>query len=57
MSPSQPYGQDSAEKSNFHVVLLAKNITGYRNLMQLTSKAHVEGYYYKPSTTPDGAIS
>lgn len=32
----------------FHLVLLAKNETGYRNLVQLTTKAHLEGFYYKP---------
>jgi len=31
-----------------HLVLLAKNITGYRNLVKLTSIAHTEGFYYKP---------
>jgi DNA polymerase III subunit alpha len=40
--------RNPADKSNYHVVLLAKNLTGYRNLMQLTSKAHLEGFYYKP---------
>jgi len=35
-------------KSNYHLVLLAKNAEGYKNLMQLTSKAHLEGFYYKP---------
>jgi DNA polymerase III subunit alpha len=38
----------AAEKSSYHLVLLAKNLTGYRNLMQLTTKAHLEGFYYKP---------
>jgi len=38
----------SADKANYHVVLLAKNQTGYRNLMQLASIAQVEGFYYKP---------
>ncbi|MBI2268343.1 MAG: DNA polymerase III subunit alpha [Candidatus Blackburnbacteria bacterium] len=32
----------------FHVILLACNEEGYRNLMKLTSIAHLEGYYYKP---------
>src|ERR1035437_3111429 len=41
-------GRTAADKSSYHVVLLAKNLTGYRNLMQLTSKAHLEGFYYKP---------
>ncbi len=31
-----------------HLVLLAKDETGYRNLIQLVTKAHLEGYYYKP---------
>jgi DNA polymerase III subunit alpha len=38
----------AAEKSSAHIVLLAKNQIGYRNLIQLTTKAHLEGYYYKP---------
>lgn len=31
-----------------HLVLLAKNIAGYRNLIKLTSYGHLEGFYYKP---------
>src|SRR3989344_3604688 len=30
------------------LVLLAKNETGYKNLIQLVSKAHLEGFYYRP---------
>ena len=32
----------------YHLILLAKNITGYRNLVKLTTIAHLEGFYYKP---------
>jgi DNA polymerase-3 subunit alpha len=32
----------------FHIVLLAKNKTGYQNLIKLTSLAHLEGFYYRP---------
>ena len=32
----------------FHLTLLSENLVGYRNLMQLTSKAHLEGFYRKP---------
>lgn len=32
----------------FHLLLLAKNLTGYQNLMKLTSIAHLEGFSYKP---------
>lgn len=35
-------------KDNFHITLLAKDYDGYKNLMKLTSIAHMEGYYYKP---------
>ncbi|RLD89514.1 MAG: DNA polymerase III subunit alpha, partial [Bacteroidetes bacterium] len=36
------------DKSGWHLVLLAKNRTGYENLMKLVSAAWTEGYYYKP---------
>ena len=32
----------------FHLILLAENNTGYKNLVQLVSKANIEGFYYKP---------
>ncbi len=32
----------------YHLTLLSKDLTGYRNLMLLTSKAYLEGFYYKP---------
>jgi len=32
----------------YHIILLAKNNTGYKNLLQLTTIAHLEGFYYKP---------
>jgi len=31
-----------------HLVLLARNNTGYQNLIKLTSQAHLQGFYYKP---------
>src|SRR6266705_2342791 len=36
------------EKVNYHLILLAKDFEGYRNLARLTSKAYTEGFYYKP---------
>jgi DNA polymerase-3 subunit alpha len=36
-----------------HLVLLAKNLVGYKNLMKLTTIAHLEGYYYKPRIDKD----
>jgi DNA polymerase-3 subunit alpha len=32
----------------YHLTLLAKNNTGYQNLLKLVSKANLEGFYYKP---------
>jgi DNA polymerase-3 subunit alpha len=38
----------SGTKKYYHLILLAKNITGYKNLMRLVTRANLEGYYYKP---------
>ena len=40
--------QPQAERDQYHLVLLAKNLTGYKNLLKLVSLAHLEGFYYKP---------
>ena len=32
----------------YHLILIAKNVEGYRNLMMLTSRSFTEGMYYKP---------
>lgn len=37
----------------YHMVLLAKNFTGYQNLIKITSAAHLDGYYYKPRVDRD----
>jgi len=42
------FNNEAGDKQNYHLVLLAKNLTGYHNLLQLTTKAHLEGFYYKP---------
>jgi DNA polymerase III subunit alpha len=36
------------DKARYHLILLAMNETGYKNLMVLSSKANLEGMYYKP---------
>jgi len=33
---------------NYHLVLLAQNEEGYRNLVKIVSAAHIKGFYYKP---------
>ncbi len=37
----------------YHLTLLAKNNKGYQNLISLVTKAHLEGYYYKPRVDKD----
>ena len=36
------------DNKHYHLILLVKNKQGYRNLVQLTTKAYLEGFYYKP---------
>ena len=40
--------KDKDHKSYFHLILLAKNYNGYKNLMKIVSTGHIEGMYYKP---------
>ena len=40
--------KDSAHNQYYHLILLAKNQTGYRNLMKIVSIGHIEGKYYRP---------
>ena len=42
--------ESKADADNFHLVLLAKNEKGYRNLCKIASKAAVDGFYYRPRT-------
>ncbi len=40
--------QTKDDAKRYHLVLLARNNIGYKNLLKLTSIAHLEGMYYKP---------
>ncbi len=49
LAPNSRFDKSSKEdKSNYHLLLLAKNNQGYKNLIKLTTLAHLEGFYYKP---------
>ncbi|MCU1358430.1 MAG: dnaE [Acidimicrobiales bacterium] len=39
---------EGGKKLYYHLTLLAENDAGYKNLIQLSSRAYMEGYYYKP---------
>jgi len=40
--------QPNVDRDRFHLILLAKDLEGYQNLLKLVSIAHLEGMYYKP---------
>ena len=46
VSPSSRTNRDPKE-SSYHFVLLAKDEIGYKNLMELVSRAYIEGFYYR----------
>ena len=41
---------NATDKSGWHLILLAKNETGYHNLVKIVSEAWVDGYYHRPRT-------
>jgi DNA polymerase-3 subunit alpha len=54
-----PFGRSMSDrdphkdKLNHHLLLLAMNMTGYKNLLKIASQAQLEGYYYKPRIDAD----
>src|SRR5438093_191918 len=42
------HSREPQDKQPYHLTLLAKNNAGYANLLALSTKSHLEGYYYKP---------
>ncbi|MDO8493548.1 MAG: DNA polymerase III subunit alpha [bacterium] len=40
--------QPGVDNERYHMILLAKNNNGYKNLIKLVTAANLEGYYYKP---------
>jgi len=44
---------NEASESSFHLILLCKDMNGYKNLSRLISKAYLEGFYYKPRIDKD----
>ena len=48
MAKEDSYKKTNAEKSPYHLTLLAQNIKGYQNLMKLVTHSNLNGFYYKP---------
>ena len=47
-------GRDSVQdKDRHHLLLLAQNQTGYKNLLKICSDAQMQGYYYRPRIDAD----
>ena len=40
--------RNSNERQPYHITLLAQNLTGYKNILKLVTKANLEGFYYRP---------
>ncbi len=53
IAQSSRLSRDPSEKQPYHMTLLARNEAGYRNLLALATKAHLQGYYYKPRMDRD----
>lgn len=41
-------GMEDKEGRNFHLILLARDNEGYRNLLKISSESFIRGFYYKP---------
>ena len=50
IAPGSRFQKDagSQKESSFHLTLLARDRTGFANLLQLATKAYLEGFYFKP---------
>jgi len=50
VSPNTRFEKKShgVTEASYHLVLLARDINGYKNLMKLVSAAYLEGFYYRP---------
>ena len=44
---------ETSDRTRYHQVLLAKNLTGYKNLIKLSSLSYTDGFYYKPRIDRD----
>ncbi|OGY98538.1 MAG: DNA polymerase III subunit alpha [Candidatus Liptonbacteria bacterium RIFCSPLOWO2_01_FULL_56_20] len=47
VAPRDRFSKEASERY-YHLILLAKDNTGWHNLIKLITKAHLEGFYYKP---------
>ena len=48
VAPGSRHSRERGDSSPYHLVMLARNMAGYKNLIALVTKSNLEGYYYKP---------
>ena len=48
VAPGSRHERNPEERSPYHMTVLARNSTGYRNLVKLVTVSHLEGFYYRP---------
>ena len=55
VAPGSRFDRENGAGENryYHLILLAENNTGYKNLMKIVSKGFVDGFYYKPRVDLD----
>jgi DNA polymerase III subunit alpha len=52
VAPRDRFSKEPGERY-YHLILIAENNTGWKNLMKLSTSAHLEGFYYKPRVDKD----
>ena len=52
VAPRDRFSKETNERY-YHLILLCENVTGWHNLIKLVSKAHLEGFYYRPRVDKD----
>ncbi len=52
VAPRDRFSKETSERY-YHLILLAESNTGWKNLIKLSTKAHLEGFYYKPRVDKD----
>ena len=53
VAPTSRLERQASDKRPYHLTVLAKNNTGYKNLVKLVTLAHLEGFYYRPRVDRD----
>ena len=52
VAPRDRFSKETGERY-YHLILLCENQTGWKNLIKLVTKAHLEGFYYRPRVDKD----